>query len=280
METLVLIDGHNLLFKMFFGMPSTIKNQNGKCIHAVLGFTSAVLKIIRALEANYILIVFDSEESSDRNLINPAYKQNRVDYSLVCEDENPFSQYPEIISVLKYLKLPFFEARGVEADDVICDYTGIKNLKKIIVSNDSDFLQLVNADTVLYKYNGDASMFFNEEKVKEKYLISPCFFADFKALCGDASDNVKGVPKVGKVTAAKLINEFGGVMDIIKNADNIKSQTLKEAIKEHQELILNNLKVVRLEAKDARPFLVEELAFNPIIKGLRATDILKTLKIF
>jgi len=280
MESLVLIDGHNLLFKMFFGMPSTIKNQNGKCIHAVLGFTSAILKIVRALDPKYILVVFDSEESSDRNLINPEYKQNRVDYSLVCEEENPFSQYLEIISVLKYLKIPFFEAKGVEADDIICDYTGINNLKKIIVSNDSDFLQLVSAETILYKYNGEASIFFSEDKVKEKYLISPCFFADFKALCGDSADNIKGVPKVGKVTAAKLINEFGGVTDIINNADNIQNQSLRVAIKEHQEQILNNLKIIRLEAKDSRPFMLEELILNPIIKGFRATDILKNLKIF
>lgn len=109
MNRLLIIDGSNLLFQMFFGMPARIVNEKGKPIQGTLGFIGALLKIIRKTEPTYAVAVFDGEHENDRSALNADYKVNRVDYSTIPEEENPFSQlriYMKllIISVLNIQK--------------------------------------------------------------------------------------------------------------------------------------------------------------------------------
>ena len=103
MEKLLIIDGSNLLFQMFFGMPARIVNNQGKAIQGTLGFVGAMLKIIRKVEPSHMFVVFDGEHENERCDLDSEYKANRIDYSTVGEEENPFSQLQDVYNALDYL---------------------------------------------------------------------------------------------------------------------------------------------------------------------------------
>ncbi|MCM1262701.1 MAG: hypothetical protein NC313_08255 [Butyrivibrio sp.] len=122
MDKLLIVDGSNLLFQMFFGMPARIINNDGKAIQGTLGFTGALIKIIRKVKPTHILVVFDGEHENSRCEIDADYKANRIDYSIVNEEENPFSQLPDIYKILDYLGISYIETDDCEADDMITSY--------------------------------------------------------------------------------------------------------------------------------------------------------------
>ena len=122
MAKLLLIDGSNLLFQMFFGMPARIFGADGRAIQGTLGFVGALLKIIRMMSPTHVLVVFDGEHENARADLDEAYKANRPDFSAVSEEENPYSQLGDIYRALDYLQIKYFETTDCEADDVIAGY--------------------------------------------------------------------------------------------------------------------------------------------------------------
>lgn len=145
MNRLLIVDGSNLLFQMFFGMPARIANEQGKAIQGTLGFVGALLKIIRKTEPTHIAVFFDGEHESIRATLDSAYKANRVDYSEMPEENNPFSQLPDVYAALDYLGIKHAETCSCETDDWIAGYAftyGQEN-EIVISSFDSDFFQLV-----------------------------------------------------------------------------------------------------------------------------------------
>jgi DNA polymerase-1 len=118
-QKFMLLDGHNLLFRMFYGMPARIFGKNNKPIHGTIGFVGALYKTIKAINPTHILVVFDGENGSNRNEINTNYKSNRIDYSLVEEKDNPFSQLDDILLTLEQLSIKYCITDGFEADDVM-----------------------------------------------------------------------------------------------------------------------------------------------------------------
>ena len=102
MNRLLIVDGSNLLFQMFFGMPARIVNEQGKAIQGTLGFVGALLKIIRRTEPTHIVVLFDGEHENERSTLDSDYKANRVDYSETPEEETPFSQLPDVYAALDY----------------------------------------------------------------------------------------------------------------------------------------------------------------------------------
>ena len=145
MNRLLIVDGSNLLFQMFFGMPARIANEQGKAIQGTLGVVGALLKIIRKTEPTHIAVLFDGEHESIRATLDSAYKANRVDYSEMPEENNPFSQLPDVYAALDYLGIKHAETCSCETDDWIAGYAftyGQEN-EIVISSFDSDFFQLV-----------------------------------------------------------------------------------------------------------------------------------------
>ena len=142
MNRLLIVDGSNLLFQMFFGMPARIVNEQGKAIQGTLGFVGALLKIIRRTEPTHIVILFDGEHENERSALDSDYKANRVDYSETPEEETPFSQLPDVYEALDYLGIKHTETIACETDDLIAGYAltyGQEN-EIVISSFDSDFL--------------------------------------------------------------------------------------------------------------------------------------------
>ena len=274
---LLIIDGSNLLFQMFFGMPARIVGKNGKPIHGVLGFVGALLKIIRRVEPTHAVVIFDGEHENPRCAVDPDYKANRADYSTVSESENPFSQLPDIYNALDYISVRHTEAATCEADDIIAAYAlSCEQEAEIVISSfDSDFFQLISNKVSVLRYRGEKTIICTPEYIEEKLGIMPYQYADFKALTGDKADNIKGAEKVGIKTAASLLNKFGTLENIIVNAEKIEKPSVRESIMRNSERLKNNYKIIKLSNTANLPFNIEELEYS--FKDIATSKILKEI---
>lgn len=279
MDKLLIIDGSNLLFQMFFGMPARIVNSQGKAIQGTLGFVGALLKIIRKVEPTHILAVFDGEHENRRCEIDADYKANRIDYSMVNETENPFSQLPDVYKALDYLGINHIETTNCEADDLItgyalsfCDDTDI-----VISSFDSDFFQLISERISILRYRGEKTMICSSQYMIDKYGIYPNQYAYFKSLVGDTADNIKGAEKIGIKTAASLLRTFGTLENIIKNAERINKPSIKKSITENTDRIRKNYELIKLERNQIIQYDKCDLEFMNTNKT--TTEVLKGIGI-
>ncbi|MBO5359139.1 MAG: flap endonuclease [Clostridia bacterium] len=264
MNKLLIVDGHNLLFQMFFGMPARIVNKDGKAIQGTLGFVGALLKIIKMVKPTHIAVLFDGERHNPRNDLDENYKANRIDYDTVPEEENPFTQLNDIYNALDFLGIKHCETTVCETDDVIAAYAlkyG-KNNEIVISSFDSDFFQLITNNVKVLRYRGDNTQIYDTEFFFNKFGILPDFYADFKSLTGDTADNIKGADKIGPKTAAALVNQFGNLESIIKNAEKITKPSIKKSVIENTERIRLNYKLIKLCDCADLPFCLEELQYT------------------
>lgn len=183
MDKLLIIDGSNLLFQMFFGMPSRITNSGGKAIGGTLGFVGALLKIICRIEPTHIVVLFDGEHENERTELNADYKANRVDYSQTPEEESPFSQMPDVYAALDYMGIRHTETTTCETDDWIAGYaiTYGQETEIIISSFDSDFFQLITDKVSVLRYRGENTVICTPEYIVEKFGIDSAQYADFKS---------------------------------------------------------------------------------------------------
>jgi len=247
MEKLVIIDGHNLLFRMFYGMPNKIYTKDGKCVHGTIGFVGGINKIIKEHEPTSLIVVFDSEEVSAK-MEDERYKKNRIlNFSHLPDDENPFSQYADILKCLDLLDITHIEMPRQEADDVIG--TIAKQFEKekqvIIVSTDKDFFQLLNENISVFSPRGKSSVLYTPEVFIEKYTFSPSQYLCFKALVGDSSDNIDGVRGIGTKTATSLLTEYNSIDGIYKNLDKL-SPRIRTLLNNDLEKVMVNLELLKI----------------------------------
>lgn len=225
---LLLVDGHNLLFQMFFGFPTKIKNENGKVVSGTLGFISTILKVIKNLEITHCLVVFDKQQHLNNKDLSTDYKANRPDWELVEDDENPFTQIEDIKKALDFLNIKHtLSNHGFEADDYISTYiTKCQNIysKLFVLSKDTDFYQIVNEKVFIINYSGKNTKILSQSSIYEKLGIYPKHYIFFKALTGDTADNIKGVDGIGKVTAKKLIEQHSNLNQLFKNFNALPKQ--------------------------------------------------------
>lgn len=262
MKKIILIDGHNLLFRMYYGIPAPIRNSKGKDIRGLIGFIGSLKKIVEEFKPYSLIVIFDSETSKSTNLnIDSNYKANRINYNLVHEDENPFSQLGMIKNALTYLNIEHLEVLNNETDDYIASIvSNKKDYEYIIVSTDSDFIQLVNKNTYLYVPRGKKSILYDEEKVYERYQVSPSKYILYKSLVGDASDNIKGIKGIGPITASKVL-AFNSIEEyILNNPDSRFSKILID----QKEIIKRNIKLISMN----HLLDVNDINFNKLSKEL------------
>lgn len=279
MNRLLIVDGSNLLFQMFFGMPARIVNSEGKAIQGTLGFTGALLKIIRRVEPTHIIVIFDGQHENDRTSLDPDYKANRMDYSEVPEEENPFSQIQDVYDALDFIGIKHTETILCEADDLIASYvlSSEKEMDIFISSFDSDFFQLITDHVSVLRYRGKNTVICTPEYIKEKFNILPEQYADFKSLTGDNADNIKGADKVGPKTAALLLNEFGTLENILAHAGEIKKPSIRESVIRNAERLKINYKLIKLGDIISLPFALSELMFTDT--GITTNEVLKGINL-
>lgn len=274
MKKILLVDGSNLLFQMFFGMPARIINEQGIAIQGTLGFVGALLKIIRRISPTHVAVLFDGESHNPRTDVDAEYKANREDYSVVPDEENPFSQLPDIYAALDFLGLCHAETTDCEADDWMAGYVRkYLDTEFVISSFDSDFFQLISEKVTILRYRGENSVLCDRAYLMEKFGVIPKRYADFKSLTGDTADNIKGADKVGPKTAAQLINEFGSLEDILTRAEEIKKPSVRESVLRDAERLRRNYQLIKLDGVEDLPFSLEEMEWQD--NDVTTTEVLK-----
>ena len=264
MEKLLLVDGSNLLFQMFYGMPARILNAQGKPIQGTLGFVGALLKIIRRVQPTAVAVLFDGECHNERTDIDENYKANREDFSQMDEEDTPFSQMPDVYRALDYMGICHAETTDCEVDDWMAAYCRghAGEMEIVVASQDSDFFQLISENVRILRYRGDNSVLCDTQYIQEKLRIEPCQYADFKSLTGDTADNIKGADKVGPKTAAWLIREFGNLESVIARAEEIKKPSIRASIQQNAERLRRNYKLIQLTGEVKIPFGAEKLGYQ------------------
>ncbi len=277
MDKLLLVDGHCLLFQMFYGMPARILGKDGRPIQGTLGFVGALRKILAMTHPSHVAVIFDGETHNPRTDLDADYKANREDFSLVADEDNPFLQLPDIYRALDFMGIAHSETADCETDDVLAAYAKAYGGKceVVICSQDSDFFQLISENVSVLRYRGEKSVTCDVAYTREKFGISPEQYAFFKSLTGDGSDNIKGIPGVGPKTAAALVNQFGTPESLIQNADLIKQPKLRESAKQNADRLALNIKLITLDGRATIPFLPEQMLFhgrvfttNEVLQGI------------
>lgn len=275
MEKLLLVDGSNLLFQMFYGMPARILNHEGKAIQGTLGFVGALLKIVRMVQPTHVAVLFDGECENKRKDIDVEYKANRPDYSQVPEEETPFSQMPDVYEALDYLGMAHGETTDCEADDWIAGYVREygSEMKIVIVSQDSDFFQLITDRVNVLRYRGDKTVMCDVAYIREKLGVEPAQYAEYKSLTGDNADNIRGAEKVGPKTAAALMKEFGSLERMLLQVQEIKTSSVRQSIMKDADRLRKNYQLIALSGAEKLPFSREGMVFED--RGMTTTDVLR-----
>ena len=236
-EKIVLIDGHSILNRAFYGIPE-LTNSEGLHTNAVYGFLNILFKILDEEKAQYLAVAFDLKAPTFRHKMYAEYKGTRK-----AMPEELREQVPIMKEVLSAMGVPLLMKEGYEADDLLGTIAGQAEragLEVSIVSGDRDLLQLATDKVQIRipktKRTGTEIENYYAADVKEKYLVTPTEFVDVKALMGDASDNIPGIPGVGEKTATKIIAEFGSIENAHDHLEEIKPNKAKFSLEEHYDL--------------------------------------------
>ena len=233
---LVLIDGHSLVYRAFFALPS-LTDREGRVVNAAYGFTSMLLLALQE-HPDYVLASFDLGGRTFRHEALAQYKATRRPTP---PELSP--QFPLTRDIVRAFGIPIYEVQGVEADDVIGTLSTQARelgLHSTIVTGDLDALQLVNDDVfVLTSKRGvSETILYTPERVRERYGLEPIQTVDLKGLVGDVSDNIPGIRGIGEKTAIKLIQEFGSVENLVEKRDRVTPPKIKNLLDQHWEQAL------------------------------------------
>lgn len=262
MEKYLLVDGSNLLFQMFYGMPARIPGPDGRPIQGTLGFVGALLKMIRMVQPTHVGVFFDGECENPRKALDEDYKANRPDWSEIPEEELPFSQLPDIYAALEFLGICHRETDCCETDDWMASYAKILEGQTVLASFDSDYFQLLSDRVSVLRYRGKESRIWTPETLLEKMGVAPEKYAWFKAMTGDSSDNVPGIPGVGPKTAAALTAQFTGMEEMLSHTEAIARPGIRKAVEENRERLIKSYALIRLAGDQPLPFAPERLRWQ------------------
>lgn len=262
-KRILIIDGHSLLYRAFHALPP-LSNIHGQQTNGVYGFLLILFKAIKDVKANYIVACFDTARPTFRHEKFDAYKAHRP--------ETPggiISQLPLLKEVLLAFSLPIFEKDGFEADDLIATIAqkAKGDAEVFILSGDLDNLQLVDEQVKVYTMGKGIkdSVIYDKAKVIERFGVDPLQMNDFKALTGDHSDNVPGVPGIGKTTASALIKEYGSIKNLyaeIATDTALLKPKVKEALKANKEKAFLSLELVKTDSAVDIDFKMENCKFG------------------
>lgn len=236
MKKIVLIDGHSILNRAFYGLP-VLSNSKGVPTNAIYGFLNIMFKILEEEKPQYLTVAFDVHAPTFRHQMYAEYKGTRKPMP-----EELRTQVPLIKEMLQAMGICVVEQAGYEADDIlgtIAKKAEDQGMQAVIVSGDRDLLQLATKDIKIRipktKKTGTEIEDYTEEEVKATYGVTPREFIDVKALMGDSSDNVLGVPGIGEKTATSIIASFGSIENAYEHIEDIKPNRAKENLKEFYE---------------------------------------------
>lgn len=285
-EKLVLIDGHSILNRTFYGIPE-LTNSEGIHTNAVYGFLNIMFKVLEEEKADYCIVAFDVNHPTFRHQMYAEYKGTRKPMP-----EELREQVPLMKEVLKSMNISIAELAGYEADDILGTLSKKgenSGMDVAVISGDRDLLQLATGHVQIRipktKKGGTEVENYYEDDVKALYGVTPVEFIDMKALMGDTSDNIPGVPGVGEKTAAKLIAQYGSIENMYEHIDEMKSGKIKTSLEEHsdsakisKELAAINTEVpIDINIKDA---VLKDMFNNESFKLLKHLELKSILNRF
>jgi len=239
--TLLLVDGNALLYRSYFAFPKELTTPTGELIGAVYGFARVLMAAIKTLKPECVAVAFDLSGPTFRHKQYEAYKATRQKMP-----EELSGQIDRVHQMVEAMEVPIYTAEDFEADDVIgtlarqADGTA----KVVILTGDQDIIQLVNDYVTVYAPQAKGpALAYSPKSVEAKYGFAPGQMVEYKALRGDPSDNIPGVPGVGEVTAKKLIQQFGGIE---KMYEELKKGEVEGVSAKMREKLLDGEKSARL----------------------------------
>lgn len=231
---MLLFDGNALVHRAFHALPPLTRKRTGELVNAVYGFASTLLKVLADFKPTHWAIAFDRPTPTFRHEMFEEYKAQRP-----ATPEELKSQIRRVHQLVEAFHIPVFEIDGFEADDVLATLSkqaDEQGIETIIVTGDNDMLQAIlpRVKALAPRRTFTDTVLYDEKAVELKYGLKPEQLADLKALAGDVSDNIPGVPGIGEKTATKLLQQYGSLDGIYQHLDEIAQNKLQNALREHK----------------------------------------------
>ena len=258
-KKIVLIDGHSILNRAFFGLPD-LTNSEGLHTNAIYGFLTIMFKILDEEKPDYLTVAFDVHAPTFRHKMYDAYKGTRKPMA-----DELRQQVPVIKEVLHAMGVKTIECAGLEADDLIgtlsnrCENEG---MEVTVISGDRDLLQLATEHVKIRipktKQGKTEIEDYYAKDVEERYQVTPKEFIDLKALMGDTADNIPGVPSIGEKTATKIITQYHSIEEAHEHVDELKPPRASKALSEHWDLAVLSKELATINVKADFPYELSE----------------------
>lgn len=262
-EKVVLIDGHSILNRAFYGVPD-LTNAEGLHTNGIYGFLNIMFKLIEEEKPDYLAVAFDLKAPTFRHKLYEEYKGTRKGMPQELRE-----QVPVMKELLKAMGILIMEKEGLEADDVLGTFAKRaekENVQVSLVSGDRDLLQIAspNIKIRIPKTKGGKTEIedYYEKDVYEAYQVSPVQFIELKALMGDTADNIPGVPKVGPKTATELMVTYGSIENIYEHLEEITKKSVRETLRENRHLAELSKTLATIEINGDIPYSLEEARYT------------------
>ncbi|PKN10091.1 MAG: DNA polymerase I, partial [Deltaproteobacteria bacterium HGW-Deltaproteobacteria-7] len=286
---LALVDGSNYLYRAYYGIPA-LTNSKGFPTNAIYGFTTMLLKLMRDLEPDYVVVAFDLKGPTTRHGEFEDYKATRKPMP-----DDLIPQVPFIKDIIRGFSICIMEQQGIEADDLIGTLTlqaTKKGWRTAVISGDKDLMQLIGDHVTMVDTMKDKT--YDAAAVKEKFGVGPDKVVEILGLMGDTSDNIPGVPGIGPKTAKRLIEEYGSVDVVIENAERLHNVKLRDSFRRYadQARLSRQLALIRTDIdlnihledtarrepdKDTLTRLFSEFEFSSLLQQIK-TNAVKPVK--
>ena len=256
---IVLIDGHSILNRAFYGLPD-LTNAEGLHTNAIYGFLTIMFKLLEEEKPDYLTVAFDVHAPTFRHKMYAEYKGTRKPMA-----DELRQQVPVIKEVLHAMGVKTIECAGLEADDLIgtlsnrCENEG---MEVTVISGDRDLLQLATEHVKIRipktKQGKTEIEDYYAKDVEERYQVTPKEFIDLKALMGDTADNIPGVPSIGEKTATKIITQYHSIEEAHEHVDELKPPRASKALSEHWDLAVLSKELATINVKADFPYELSE----------------------
>ena len=256
---IVLIDGHSILNRAFYGLPD-LTNAEGLHTNAIYGFLTIMFKLLEEEKPEYLTVAFDVHAPTFRHKMYAEYKGTRKPMA-----DELRQQVPVIKEVLHAMGVKTIECAGLEADDLIgtlskrCENEG---MEVTVISGDRDLLQLATEHVKIRipktKQGKTEIEDYYAEDVLERYQVTPKEFIDLKALMGDTADNIPGVPSIGEKTATKIITQYHSIEEAYEHVEELKPPRASKALNEHWDLAVLSKELATINVEADFPYELSE----------------------
>lgn len=240
---LLIVDGHAYAYRAFYAIRQ-LNSPEGLGTNAIYGFIKMLVKMQARVKPTHVAVVWDGGLDAQRMALHPEYKAQRP-----ASPADLDRQISEIQQYLEHAGFPSCQEDGIEADDVICalcEEALREGYQVVIASSDKDFMPLVSDRVGILNPNDKSETIWGSAEVKAKTGVEPKQVLDWLSLIGDNVDNIPGVPGVGPQTAANLLNQFGSIDGIYARLAEVKSERMRNLLRESEAIVRKNLNLIRL----------------------------------